>query len=257
MDLLHAGLLLGAGILGGIISVLVGGAAIVIFPALLAAGITPAAATATNMVAILPTVLYSAYHDRDRLPRFDRILGSLLVIAVVGGLAGAILLLLTPTRAFEVLVPVLLGIATALFALGRPISAWMQRRAMRLHGREPRMSVGDTALLLPISLYIGYFGAGAGVMLLALFSLWSPRNYRAANVMKNLIASVNMLPAALFLGAQGLVDWPATGLITVGGFAGGMIGRRIARIARQQVMEAVVLATGVVLTAVYAWRYWF
>jgi uncharacterized membrane protein YfcA len=257
MDTFQIALVLGAGILGGIISTIVGGAAIVTFPALLAAGVAPAVAAASNLIAMVPTVLYSAYDDRMRLPAFDRILGTLLFFAVAGGIAGAILLLLTPPKAFQVLVPLLLGIATALFALGRPINAWMRKRTMQLHGREPRMGAGAVTALLPVSIYIGYFGAGAGVMLLAIFSIWNAGSYRNANVMKNLFASINMLPAAVLFAVQGLVDWRATALMMAGGFAGGMVGRKIARVARQEVMEIAVLVVGAILTAIYAWRYWF
>ena len=257
MDLFQMALVFGAGILGGIISTMVGGAAIVTFPALLAAGVAPAVAAASNLIAMAPTVLYSAYDDRKRLPDFDRVLAALIFLAIAGGIAGSILLLLTPTSAFQVLVPLLLGGATVLFALGRPINGWMRERTMRLHGREPKMGAGGIAALLPVSVYIGYFGAGAGVMLLAIFSIWNAGNYRNANVMKNLFASINMLPAAIIFAVQGLVDWRATALMMAGGFAGGMVGRKIARVARQDVMEIVVTVTGTVLTIVYAWRYWF
>ncbi len=257
MDLLQILLLIGGGILGGIISTLVGGAAIVTFPAMIAAGLSPAVAVASNLVAMIPTVVYSAYDDRRRLPRFDRIFVMLIVVVFLGGFAGAILLLLTPSRAFQVVVPLLLGVATALFALGRPLNTWMRERAMRLHGREPEIGAGGIAVLLPVSIYIGYFGAGAGVMLLAIFSIWKAGDYRTANVMKNLVASLNMLSAASIFVLQDIIDWRATAIMMAGGFAGGMVGRPIARIVRQEVMEVVVIATGSVLTAIYVWRYWF
>jgi uncharacterized protein len=206
---------------------------------------------------MMPSVLYSAYKERTRLPPFDRTLVTAIVTSSVGGILGAILLLLTPSRAFQVLVPLLLGLATLLFALGRPINVWMRSRAMRLHGREARVGAAGIAALLPVSIYIGYFGAGAGVMLLAMFSIWKAGDYRTANVMKNLIASLNMLFASIIFIAQGMVDWGATMVLMAGGLAGGVVGRQIARVARQEVMEAVVIVTGSVLTVVYAWRYWF
>lgn len=257
MDLLQILLLIGGGILGGIISTLVGGAAIVTFPAMIAAGLSPAVAVASNLVAMIPTVVYSAYDDRRRLPKFDRTFVTLIVVVFFGGFAGAILLLLTPPRAIQVVVPLLLGIATALFALGRPLNAWMRERAMRRHGREPEIGAGGIAVLLPVSIYIGYFGAGAGVMLLAVFSIWKAGDYRTANVMKNLVASLNMLSAASIFVLQDMIDWRATAIMMAGGFAGGMVGRPIARVVRQEVMEVVVIAAGSVLTAIYVWRYWF
>ena len=257
MDLFHTGLLFGAGIAGGIMSTLVGGASIVTFPALIAAGLAPAIAVASNLAAMMPSILYSSYKDRTRLPEFDRTFITAIAAASIGGIIGAVLLLMTPSKAFQVLVPLLLGLATVLFALGRPINAWMRARAMRLHGGEPRVGAAGIAVPLPVSIYIGYFGAGAGVMLLAMFSIWKAGDYRAANVMKNLIASLNMLFASLIFVSQGMVDWGATAVMMAGGFAGGMIGRQVARVARQDVMEVVVIAIGSVLTAIYAWRYWF
>ena len=257
MDVFQILVLIAGGFVGGIMSSLVGGASIVTFPALIAAGLSPAVAVASNLVAMTPTVFYSAYAERSRLPPFDRIFVTMIATALVGGAIGAILLLLTPSHAFQILVPLLLGIATALFALGRPINKWMRERAMRLHGREPEVGVGGAAVLLPVSIYIGYFGAGAGVMLLAMFSIWKAGDYRTANLMKNLIASLNMLTASVIFVAQGLLDWRATAVLMAAGFVGGMVGRQIARVARQDVMEIVVTVTGTVLTAVYAWRYWF
>lgn len=257
MDVFQILVLIGGGIIGGIMSALVGGASIVTFPALIAAGLSPAVAVASNLIAMTPTVFYSAYTERARLPQFDRTFFTMVTTALVGGATGAILLLLTPSSAFQILVPLLLGLATALFALGRPINNWMRKRTMRLHGREPDIGSGGAAVLLPVSIYIGYFGAGAGVMLLALFSIWKAGDYRTANVMKNLVASLNMLTASAIFLVQGLIDWPATAILMAGGFAGGMLGRQIARVARQDVMEVFVTVIGTVLTIVYAWRYWF
>src|SRR5262245_29544238 len=110
-------MLFGAGIIGGALAGLVGGASLITFPALLAAGLPPIIANASNQAAVLPANVMAAAADRTLLPPFNRALLGLMVGAVVATLVGSALLLLTPERAFEVLVPVLLGFATVLLAV--------------------------------------------------------------------------------------------------------------------------------------------
>jgi uncharacterized protein len=116
MDLLHGVLLVAAGIAGGIIAAIVGGAAVITFPALLAAGLPPVMATAANTAALTPGLFLAAIYDRSQLPPFDRSFVAVALASIVGALIGAMLLLLTPERVFSALVPVLLGFATVLFA---------------------------------------------------------------------------------------------------------------------------------------------
>jgi uncharacterized membrane protein YfcA len=257
MDLFHALLLIGAGIVGGAISTLVGGASVVTFPALLAAGLPPVIAVSTNMAAMTPGNLVSAFTERAQLPPFDRAFVIVVCVSLAGAVIGALLLLLTPNRLFEFIVPILLGLATVLFAFGQRISRWLRDRAMARHGREPEYGATSIPILLPVSIYGGYFGAGAGVMLLAVFSIWSAGDYRTANVTKNLVTSLNSLMAAIVFAVQGTVDWRAALLMMAGGIAGSSFGVRIARIAPRAVIQVLVIAMGVTLTSVYAWRYWF
>lgn len=129
MDLVTALMLVAAGVIGGAISALVGGAAIVTFPALIAAGLSPVVATATNLVALCPGNLLAAIYDRTQLPPLDRAFVGLVAWSLVGAVIGAVLLLLTPERMFALFVPALLGFATVLFAYAGRISAWLQARA--------------------------------------------------------------------------------------------------------------------------------
>ena len=106
-----AGALLASGLAGGVVTAVVGGASLITFPALLAAGLAPVIANASNTVALAPGNLVAALADRERMPAWDRSLLSLVAIAMLGSVAGAVLLLLTPERAFTALVPVLIGAA--------------------------------------------------------------------------------------------------------------------------------------------------
>ncbi len=256
MDLLTTTLLVGTGVVGGIIASIVGGAAVVIYPALIACGITPQFAAVANLVALVPASMLAALSDRSQLPPFNRAFLGFIVASVVGAGAGASLLLLTPQRIFAVLVPLLLGSATLLFAFAEKISAYIRKRAAG-RGHNLAFNVSSLKVLLPVSFYGGYFGAGVGILILGVFSIATGGDYRSANVAKNFVASLNGLVASIIFIAQGAVVWPQTLALMAGTIMGGLAGSYIARIIPRDVMRVAVIAVGALLTAVFAWRYWF
>jgi uncharacterized membrane protein YfcA len=121
MDIPTTALLIGAGLLGGIMASIVGGAAVVTYPALIAAGVAPQTSVVSNLIAIMPATMVAALSDRSQLPPFNRAFVGLIVASVVGAGLGAIMLLLTPQRLFTAFVPLLLGFATLLFAYSERI----------------------------------------------------------------------------------------------------------------------------------------
>ena len=253
MDLLHSALLVVAGIAGGVMAAIVGGAAVITFPALLAAGLPPVMATAGNTVALTPGLFLAAIYDRSQLPPFDRSFVAMAVASIAGALIGASLLLLTPERVFSALVPLLLGFATVLFAYAGRISAWLAERATR---GNKRFSAHSLAAVLPVSIYGGYFGAGVGVLMLGIFSVGTGGDYRSANVSKNLVTALNSATATAIFAAQGVVSWPATLLLMAGTLLGALIGARIAQVMPNRTARSLVVGVGALLTAVFAWRYW-
>ena len=257
MNLLTAAMLFGAGIVGGSLAGLVGGASLITFPVLLAAGLSPVTAAASNLAAIAPANLIAAWTDRSQMPPVDRAFGGLILASVLGALIGAALLMLTPSRAFEVLVPVLLGFATVLLAFSSQISDWIRARARARGKAALTMSVTSIPMLLPVSVYGGYFGAGVGVMLLAVLSVVTAGDYRSANVIKNIVTGVNTLVAVACFGAFGAVDWLASLVMGAGALIGGLLGGHAARVVSPALMRVAVVALGALLTAAYAWRYWF
>lgn len=257
MDISTAAILGAAGLAGGALSSMVGGAALITFPALLAAGLPPLIATASNMVALTPGNFIAALSDRTQLPRLDRAFAGLVIASLVGAAFGAALLLVTPARMFEILVPILLGFATLMVAFGDRISQWVRARSMAKHGREPTVRITSVPILLPVSIYGGYFGAGVGILLIAVLSIVTAGNYRAANVTKNLVTSLNSFVASALFVVQGIVHWPAALLMMGGALVGGLIGAQVARYAPRDIMRVVVIAVGCLLTIVYSWRYWF
>jgi uncharacterized membrane protein YfcA len=254
---LHTVLILFAtGIFGGAMAALVGGASILTFPVLLATGLPPVVATASNLVAVSPGNFLAALTDRSQLPPFDRAFVGLVLASVSGAFVGAALLMVTPARLFEVLIPLLLGFATVLFAFAGRITQWLRHRARARGGREPHMSVTSIPMLLPVSVYGGYFGAGVGVLLLGVLTVATGGDYRSANVAKNLVTSLNTLVASICFIANGAVSWPPTLAMMAGCVIGGYCGAHLARVIPQGVMRVVVVVVGAALTIAFAWRYW-
>ena len=253
MDLFHALLLIGAGVVGGIISAIAGGGALVTFPALLATGMSPVMATAGNLTAITASLFLAALYDRAYLPPLDRSFVAMLLVCVCGALSGAVLLVVTPERLFATFVPLLLGFATVLFAYAGPISNWLSARTMTPDGK-PRHSL---AALLPVSVYGGYFGAGLGVLLLGVLSVGTGGDYRSANVTKNLVVSLNSVTAAVIFASQGVIVWAPTLTLMAGSLAGALIGARLAQVIPNHAARKLIVVLGALLTAVFAWRYWF
>lgn len=245
-----------AGIGGGALTSLVGGAAVITYPAMIAAGIPPLAATACNMTASFPGSFLAALSDRKQLPPFDRKFIGMVIASMVGAGLGGALLLATPPHAFAVMVPVLLGFATILFGFAKPVSDWLRARAQN-KGRDIDFSVTNLKMLLPVSLYGGYFGAGVSILLLAVLTMATNGDYRSANVTKNLVTSLNTATASAIFVINGTVIWPQTLALMVGSIVGGQLGAALARIAPREIMRIAVTVIGALLTGYFAWLYWF
>ena len=154
------------------------------------------------------------------------------------------------------MIPLLLGFATVLFALAGRITAWLRARAGE-RGREWKIGVTSIPLVLPISIYGGYFGAGAGTLLLGVLTIATEGDYRSANVAKNLVSSLNTLAASVWFITNGAVSWPHTLVMMVGCLVGAYCGAHLARRVPQAAMRVVIVVVGAALTAVFAWKYWF
>jgi hypothetical protein len=250
-------ILIGTGVIGGLMASTVGGASVITFPVLLALGLPPVVATASNLVAVSAGNFLAAVTDRKQLPPFNGAFVGLVIASVLGALIGAVLLLATPARMFEALIPLLLGFATVLFAFAGRITQWLRARARRRGNDEWKMSVTSIPLLLPISVYGGYFGAGAGTLLLGVLTIATEGDYRSANVTKNLVSSLNTVAASVWFISHGAVSWPQTLVMMLGCLAGGFSGAHLARRIPQAIMRWVVVVIGALLTALFAWRYWF
>ncbi|MGI8526192.1 MAG: sulfite exporter TauE/SafE family protein [Pseudolabrys sp.] len=256
MDPLTTALLAGVGVVAGIIASIVGGAAVVVYPALIVAGVPPQLAAACNLTALVPGTMLAALADRSQLPAFNRDFIGLVIASVTGAACGAVLLLLTPERTFTAIVPLLLGFATLLFAFAEKISAWLRARAAR-RGRPIEFSLTSLKFLLPISFYGGYFGAGVGIMILGVCSIATGGDYRSANVTKNFVSSLNGFAASVVFIWQGAVVWPPTLAMMAGMLVGGYAGSHIARVLPRNIVRVLIVVCGAALTIAFARQYWF
>lgn len=223
-----------AGVGAGLAGSMAGLASLVSFPALLAVGLSPVAANVTNTVALVGSGIGAAAGSRPELAGQGRLIRRLLPAAAAGGLVGAGLLLLGPAATFEAVVPYLVAAGSLVLLLGDRIERL--RRAVRPAGaveaRDP--GVGLTVGVGLVAVYGGYFGAGAGVVVLALLSAVFPQQApQRLNAVKNVLLGVSNAVAALLFAVSGPVVWLAALPLAVGFVAGARVGpvllRRIPR----------------------------
>lgn len=252
MSLHEAGFLFLAALVAGTINSVAGGGSFISFPALLFVRIPPISANATNTAAMWPGTIAStvAYWREMRQPRVRKMLPPLLLTGFVGGVIGATVLLKTPQATFMKMVPWLLLGATLLFVASGKITAWV--RAQGDHGgRRRTLFVAGLALELVISIYIGYFGAGAGILVLAMLALLDIGNIHAMNGMKSLlVSSVNLVALALFIHAR-VVVWPEALVMLVGAALGGYGGAYYAQKVDPVLIRRLVIVIGFGMSAYF------
>lgn len=245
ISLPDAAVLLVAGIVAGAVGTAGGITSLVSYPVLLAVGVPALAADVVNVVALVVCWPGAALASRPELAERGSWLGRWSWLPALGGAAGAALLLSTPEHAFERVVPFLVAGASVVLLLQPKVSA---RAGHRIHGNRPLLSGG----LLTVSAYNGYFGAGAGVMTLALMLLCVDDNLARANALKNMLVGAATLASAAVLALWGHVEWSAVAPLAAGTFAGSMLGPRVARRLPAGVLRWLVALVGLGL-AVRLW----
>jgi uncharacterized membrane protein YfcA len=249
MLLPHALLAFAAAFAAGAINSVAGGGTLVSFPMLIWLGLPSIAANATSTVAIWPGSLGGMWGFRRELRTADAGMFALIGPSLVGGIAGALLLRMTPTHVFDRLVPLLILFATFLFMA----QGTVQRLVTAAPGRDgtPGWLSGAMVFQLFVGVYGGYFGAGLGILMLAALGILGLSDIHQMNALKNLLALCINGIAALYFVWMGMVSWPdvllmATGAI-VGGIGGAGVARRLGRVAVRRFVIAIGLFMGVSL----------
>ncbi|MBC8646296.1 MAG: sulfite exporter TauE/SafE family protein, partial [Thermoanaerobaculia bacterium] len=202
----QAVILVAASVGGGLMNAIAGGGTLLTFPALIFAGHPAITANATSTVALWPGALASMYGYRREVAEHREWLWTLFVPSIAGGILGAVLLLRTPLSTFERLAPFLILFATILFLLQETL--WKSSAEPPRRGDRRRLILA-WVLQFAISVYGGYFGAGIGILMLAVLGFLGIRDIHAANGLKNFFGMcINGLAAAYFI-ARGAVAWPA------------------------------------------------
>ncbi|MEM9430559.1 MAG: sulfite exporter TauE/SafE family protein [Pseudomonadota bacterium] len=243
---MDAMLLVTVGLLAGIWNAIAGGATLFSFPALMALGLSPMVANATNFVALFPANLAALPAYGPELRAVGRALLPILGTSCLGAAAGSALLLISDPALFRVLIPFLLLLATLLFAFGDRLRAGL----IALAGEARGAHIAFAALFLT-SIYGGYFGAGLGIILLGIAQILGYEDFHTANAIKNLTATGFVLVSIAVFGLGGLIAWPEALTMMAGSTMGGYLGGRIAKRVNQRLLRSAVIAFGLILTAVY------
>jgi uncharacterized membrane protein YfcA len=232
--------LLVAGVGAGLAGTVTGLASLVSYPALLAVGLPPLTANVTNTVALSCNALGAAAGSQRELRGQRPTVLRLGAICVVGGAVGGALLLATPGDAFERIVPWLIALASLLI-LARPLV--LRAGAGAVGHRHPAVHAG----MFAAAVYAGYFGAAAGVLMLALLSAVSPDSHARVNALKNVVLGAGNATAAIGFALLGPVSWSAALPLAVGFFGGGLLGPRIVRRLPAAALRVVIALLGLAL----------
>jgi uncharacterized membrane protein YfcA len=251
MTLSHAIILFVAALLAGAINAVAGGGSFVTFPTLMFIGVPAKFANATNTVALWPGQVMSigAYRKQfEKLPR--KMLLPLVVTCVVGGIAGAWILLVTPQTVFVWLVPWLILSATIIFAMSGRVTRWVRSRTSGGEHHE-FSTVRGVVFQFVIAIYIGYFGAGAGILILAMLALLGMDEIHSMNALKALLTTISNGVAMLMFMFSHAVYWPQAILMVVASMLGGYFGAHFAQKTKPEHVRMIVIGIGLVLSVYY------
>ncbi|MBB3661405.1 hypothetical protein FB384_000309 [Prauserella sediminis] len=248
MDVTAVALLTGAGVAAGLASSVAGLASLFSYPALLAAGLPPLTANMTNTVAMLATTLGAAGGSRRELRGQGRRLAKIVAAAVGGGSVGAALLLTTPGDTFELVVPWLIALGSVLLLLRDRLRQAADVRAAR-KGRQRSPGTGFAASFVAVTIYSGYFGAGAGIMMLAVLSISLPDRLPVANALKNIATGAANATAAVAFAILAPVDWTAAIALAAGSFVGAWLGPMVVRKLPERPLRIAIALAGLGLAA--------
>ena len=241
-----------AGVLGGALNSVAGGGSFIAFPALLFTGVPPIPANATNTIALWTAAAASggAYRKQLDVPR--RVMIPLLAASLVGGLAGAFLLLKTPAHTFMRVLPWLTLGATLLFAFGKKLAGG--RRSVIEHETSTAPLAGATLFQLVVAVYGGYFGGGMGIVMLAMLAVLGMTDIHAMNALKSVMGFVINGVAVSRSSSPAPCIGSTGSIMIVGGIVGGYLGAHYAKKMPQAWIRVFVVLVGAGMTVYFFWK---
>jgi uncharacterized protein len=250
LDLMLVGI---AAVAAGLVNALAGGGTLITFPMLTAVGVPPVLANITNTVALCPGFIGGTFAQRRDLQGQGRRMWLLLPTGVLGGIAGGILLLYTSDSAFRKLIPYLILLAVILLAFQDQLRNWIVGRSAD-EGHWHLNEAWSVLLIFPSAIYGGYFGAGLGVMMLAMLGVVLEDSLTRLNALKQSLSFSINIAAAIFFLFSGQVVWPAAIVMSVGALAGGALGGRMAGTVKPTILRWIVVCVGLVVSLIYFFR---
>ena len=244
--------LVAASFIAGVMNAMAGGGSFISFPAMLAMGVLPIQANATNTVALWPGQLTSVWALRTDLRR--DLLAVVASASVLGGISGAVVLLKTRQITFLHMVPCLLLVASLLFGISGPVSRWLRRRSAEPHAERTPAMIPLFLALFPVCFYIGYFGAGAGFLIMSALALFGVEEMKALNALKVTAACLSNFCAVVTFVVSGAVIWHYCLIAMVFAGIGGYVGAQYARKMDAGVLRVIVVVTGCAMAAYFFWR---
>jgi uncharacterized membrane protein YfcA len=245
-----------AAFLAGVLNAVAGGGSFLLFPAMLSMKMLPVQANATNTVALWPGQLTSVAAYRDDIRKNLRLALPMGLAGFLGGTVGAIVLLNTPQATFLHLVPWLLLVAATIFALTGPVTRWLDRRKLRNSDRAthpPHLGIVFVSTIV-VCFYIGYFGAGAGFLIITLLSLFGFQDLNEINALKVVSTTMANGIAFLIFVIDGQVVWRYCLLAMVTCAVGGYSSARFARKVPQPILRGLVVFIGLAMAAWFFWK---
>jgi hypothetical protein len=248
----HAWLVI-ASFLAGVLNAMAGGGSFLSFPALLGVGVLPIQANATNTVALWPGQFTSiAAYWTDLKANLSLVL-PVCSAALLGGVSGAIVLLRTGQATFMALVPWLLLLAAGLFAVSGPVSRWLQRARVSSPGKKPNLAPLWIGLVV-VCFYIGYFGAGAGFLVMSLLAVFGIQNINQVNALKVVATTTANGIAVLTFIVEKQIVWKYCLLMMIAAAVGGYLGARYSRRMDPRFMRMLVVMIGLGMAAYFFWK---
>lgn len=240
-------ILIGLAALGaGMVNAMAGGGTLITFPVLTALGLPAVSANITNTVALCPGYFGGSWAQRRDLVSQQRRLQILLPIAVLGGVGGGLLLIYTGEKLFREMVPWLILFASVLLAL-QPLIKKIVRNGEEEGGSRGRRFLSAALLILPATVYGGYFGAGLGVILMAVLGITHTDHLVKINALKQVLSLATNIAAAIFFLFSGQVNWWVALVMAVSALLGGYLGGKLASRMKPEILRWLVVAAGVVV----------